>query len=511
MNLLIDSILTLTDGKTVSLPTLFAKMVRSEVIGFRALRPHQRPAWHMFLVQLGALAVWNARVSELPDDSNVWCDLLRSLTSEFSDDEPWCLFVESRDKPAFMQSPDPGNLKWKDVKTADALDLLITSKNHDVKSSVASRATAEDWLFSLVSLQTCEGYGGRGNHGIARMNGGSSSRPMVSLAPTSSRDLTISASDWWRRDTSLLLKSRQQSTGNSLGQPGGPALLWCMEWPEGIQLDLRDLDPWFIEVCRRVRLRCNKEFIEAERANSSKSRIAAESFKGNVGDPWAPVHKQQGKSLTLSSGNFDYKRLNELLFKGDWHRPQLANPSDEEQEDMLLVAEALSRGNSKTEGFKSRVTLVPGRVLPLFSSKVTSTCAEAQIEEIAAFDKALRNGLALMAANGIRDDLQKKHYEQTSQARRRFNLAADRLFFPSLWRRVEVDESSVEDQAMAKREFLGDLKQAAESTFDEFLPAVSGVSVFRPRAEARARRAFHSTLRRDSVVNELFAKEDTDG
>ena len=58
-------------------------------------------------------------------------------------------------------------------------DLLLTSRDHDLKQTVASRASPEDWVFALVSLQTSEGYGGRGNYGIAQMNGGSSSRPML--------------------------------------------------------------------------------------------------------------------------------------------------------------------------------------------------------------------------------------------------------------------------------------------------------------------------------------------
>ena len=70
-----------------------------------------------------------------------------------------------------------------DVETPDALDLLITSRNHDLKQAVARRADPEEWIFALVSLQTGEGFGGAANYGIARMNGGSSSRAMMALAP----------------------------------------------------------------------------------------------------------------------------------------------------------------------------------------------------------------------------------------------------------------------------------------------------------------------------------------
>ena len=103
-----------------------------------------------------------------------------------------------------------------------------------------------------------------------------------------------------------------------------PALLWCIDWPEGQQLDPRDLDPWFIEVCRRVRLTNADGALSARGSTSRSTRIDAKAYKGNVGDPWAPVHKTEGKSFTLSGRDFDYTQLCELMFSGDWAVPPLA-------------------------------------------------------------------------------------------------------------------------------------------------------------------------------------------
>ena len=72
MNLLHDPTLTISGGAKVSLPELLAAMVREEVRDFPALRPHQRPAWHMFLAQLSALALWTAGREELPMDAADW-------------------------------------------------------------------------------------------------------------------------------------------------------------------------------------------------------------------------------------------------------------------------------------------------------------------------------------------------------------------------------------------------------------------------------------------------------
>lgn len=485
-------------------------MAKGEVRGFPAMRPHQRPAWHMFLVQLGALAAWSAQYDELPDDTDAWASALRGLTPDYPNDEPWRLFVEDRSSPAFLQPPDPGNLRWPSVSTPDELDLLISSKNHDVKKAVARKATPEDWVFALVSLQTCEGYGGAGNHGIARMNGGSSSRPMLGLAPSKARDLSVDPAAWWRRDALQLISKRNLGENLPIGETGGPALLWCLDWPEANQLDVRHLDPWFIEVCRRVRLTYSGNEIRAERATSKVARIHAKANKGNVGDPWAPVHRAEEKALTLSGGDFDYARLCELLFSGDWEVPRLASAESGDTDDMLLVAEALSRGNSKTEGFKSRVINVPGNVLPFFSSDTASSLSKAQIAEIKAFDSALRNALALVAAGGNRDNIDKKHYAHTHPARRQFDRAADRIFFPNLWRRLSVATQSPDAEFKAKCEFLAELRESAEAVLERALPSMPCAAISRPRAEARARREFRAALRRREALSELFITEESD-
>ena len=506
MNLIVDPILALSGGERASLPELFAALARGEARGFPALRPHQRPAWHMFLVQLAALALWKEKREHPHTDARAWAAALRRLTPDYADDEPWRLVVEDGAKPAFMQPPTPGKLKWSDVQTPDALDMLITARNHDLKQAVARRAAPEDWVYALVSLQTCEGYGGRGNNGIARMNGGASSRPLLGLAPVRrDGDISMGPSAWWARDVRLLLKERGRGSDSPVGTVGGLALLWCLHWPEGRQLEPGALDPWFIEVCRRVRLEQPGDTIRARRASSKAARIDAKALKGNLCDPWAPVHRVEGKSLTLGGGDFDYRRLRDLLFSGDWARPLLARPADGETRGMLLVAEAFSRGNTKTEGFKSRTVPVPGKVLPFFSCESMATLAKAQLAEIEGFDTALRDALALMAAGGDREKkFTKTHYGHARPARKGFDRAADRLFFPSLWKRVAALSQGDEAMSDAKRAFLSDLMDAAKKELAAALRGIPCPSVHRPRAETRARQAFGGIVRRKAACRDLF-------
>lgn len=223
-----------TDAGWHSLPELLAAMARGEVQVFPALRPHQRPAWHMFLVQLSVMALDAAGRRELPQGDEEWRAALRALTPEFPQDEPWHLIGADRNLPAFLQPADPGRLKWSEVATPDALDMLITSRNHDVKREIARQAAPQDWIFALVSLQTMEGFGGAGNYGAARMNGGSSSRVLLGLAPARAGAAELDPSAWWARDVSRLLAGRQGISGK--------ALIWLEPWPEGRTLQLPALN-----------------------------------------------------------------------------------------------------------------------------------------------------------------------------------------------------------------------------------------------------------------------------
>lgn len=164
-----------------SLPALLAALAANEVRDFPALRPHQRHPWHAFLVQLAAIALHHAGQEQPWQQAIDWRAALLALTPEDVDGAAWCL-VTPPDRPALLQAPVPGEniTTWTNLLHApDALDMLVTSKNHDLKAARARQAEADDWLFALLSLQTQEGFLGAGNYGVSRMNGGFASRPGV--------------------------------------------------------------------------------------------------------------------------------------------------------------------------------------------------------------------------------------------------------------------------------------------------------------------------------------------
>lgn len=189
LSLLVDPLVPThsCDGtaEALSLPDLYEAMAQDRVSSFPALRPHQRHAWRAFLAQLGVMAIHRAGLDGPPASAADWRSALRGLTPDFAHDEPWRLVVDDPARPAFLQCPSPAGLgEYRGrVSTPDDLDILVTSKNHDMKRSIAAAGTPADWVFALISIQIAGPFLGAGNYGVARMNGGFSSRPCLGLAP----------------------------------------------------------------------------------------------------------------------------------------------------------------------------------------------------------------------------------------------------------------------------------------------------------------------------------------
>ena len=235
--------------------------------------------------------------------------------------------------------------------------------------------------------------------------------------------------------------------------------------------------------------------IRAERSTSKAARIAGKEAKGNTRDPWAPVHIAEGKSLTLGEQDWTHELLVRLLFsnKPEWVVPPLAQRNAcEANEPMLLVAEAFARGNSKTDGFKSRIVPVPlAMVRELFGQRPKAV-APGVLADIAVVDLALRNGVAMVAAGGIREKVNKSHYARSLPARAALRRQADDLFFPELWKRMEVTEDA--GFTPLRLTFLETLSRIAREEFARVLPAIPCASLMRPRAETRGRQALERGL-----------------
>lgn len=524
-NLLVDPLIRvqLREGGAarMSLPEVYSSLVADQIAAFPALRPHQRHAWHAFLCQLGTIALHQVGLQDAVDTEDEWRKLLRETTPAFADDQPWRLVVDAPGQPAFLQCPSPQGLGqfrgWK--YTPDDLDILVSAKNHDIKQSAAVQAAPEDWLFALIDLQTMGGYLGAGNYPIARMNGGYSSRPCVGLAPAEG-----GLGAHFSVDVRRMLAGRDALLDNYpdyFRTDSGIALTWLAAWDGTDSLELRVLDPYFIEICRRVRLVPDNGRLAARTAPSRAPRIYAKMAGGNLGDFWTPVRIADNKALSLSQIGFRYDRLKELVLdERTFVRPPAMHVENNEGERWRLVARGVAAGQGKTEGYHERTDIS-------FSSTTARALgrkdegdklaefAQAQIDEVADVMKALRFGIAI-AAGGGRDanELSRAHRSHAGPYVRRLDAEVDAGFFSALEDRFAASGSADSNTAVpaCRAVFARSLIRAAEHLLDEATETVSCPAIQRPRARARAVRAFWGRLRRGvfSDQPEIFGPVEAD-
>ena len=509
LNLLTEPLfrLSTTDGiRDGTLPDVYAALMADEVEAFPALRPHQRHAWHAFLVQLGTMAMHRADIGEPPAHSAEWTALIRGLTRDYLDDEPWQLVVDDITKSAFMQPPASSQNKGKELKitvaTPDDLDMLVTSKNHDLKAAMAAEAGVDDWIFSLVTLQTMEGFSGAGNYGISRMNGGLGNRPAFSLAPHGGPGAHV------RRDIIALLADYPVATGTR-------DLLWMLPWdgtgPE--KLLSNELASLYIEVCRRVRLCANEVGqLYCMRATSKAARIEGKAMKGRTNDPWTPHNpKRDGLPLTLASGGFTYKRVMDYLI--DWRPPALLKPTSSEQnsdEPMQLVARAMVRGQGKTEGYYER--RIPFRTKTRDamlrrsgpdSVEDLGNLARTRIERIATVQRILSHAIQTFAARGDSNNTSPEHRQLARPWLNRLDEIIDLRFFDNLQDEFEADAGTAREDV--HKAWLRDfVVPQARSILHDAMASLPCPANHRYRALVNGEGLFEGRLRSNGGLPFLF-------
>jgi CRISPR system Cascade subunit CasA len=506
--------MAVADGvHSASLPEVFTALLTDEVETFPALRPHQRHAWHAFLVQLGAMAMHRASVSAPPENAEEWADLMRRLTPDYPDDEPWQLVVEDITQPAFMQPPASSKDKEKEfkntVETPDELDMLVTAKDHDLKAAVAKRAQMDDWIFALITLQTMEGFGGAGNYGISRMNGGLGSRPAFSLVPEGGLGAHV------RRDIEALLEHRPAMLDTYPMTDAGETLLWTLPWDgtSAQALLASQLDPFYIEVCRRIRLRsaANGD-LRGVRTSSKAARIASKEMKGRMGDPWTPVDRKGEKCLTLATGGFTYKRVTDYLTSPDWEPPALLRPTHAEQrstETMQLVARAMVRGQGKTEGYYERTIPIKHKVkmamLRRAEARELGDIAQTRIEWIRTVQRILSHAIQTFAARGDSDKISPEHRKLARPWLKQLDAIVDARFFDDLQIEFEADESARD--GIHNEWLLNVVVAKARRTLHAAADVLSCPAIQRYRARVAAEGLFEGRLRGNQGLPFLFVEE----
>lgn len=521
-NLLTDRLIrveTIDSAPTrMSLPEVYAALKADRVKAFPSLRPHQRHAWHAFLAQLAVMAMQHADEPAPPETVSRWLSLLRHLTQQFVFDEPWLLVADDPAQPGFMQCPAPNGLDdyGKRVTTPDDLDIVVTSKNHRVKRSATADGSVDAWMFSLISVQTMSGQSGRGNYGIARMNKGYSTRPCLGLAPEG--DGSETGHETGRRpvrlgthlfhDIGRMLETRAEMKAShpTYDYDDGQRLLWLEPWDGETQLELRDLDPYFLEICRRIRLvRSGSERLSAWTATSKRTRIIAGEARGNLGDFWTPTDEKDAKALSLTLGGFRYDRLAKMLFDRKTYKlPRAAKIKASPGKRWRVIARGAVGGQGKTEAYYERTDVLFGRetARSFMSNTGRDELAEvmkAQLAEVDEITKALKFGIAVAASGGkAAKEIKKADRQYAGPYVRRLDDAVDGWFFAAHERRYEAKGEA--EKRAARAEFAGRVRKKAMELLDEAIEAVPHPTARRHRSRVQAEAAFHGLLKKTSGV-----------
>ena len=442
-NLLNSPLLTWRDpgrhrGAT-TLPGILSHLATGELGDFPRLRTHQLHPWCMFLTQLAAIALHRAGQTDPRLDEDAWRELLLALTA--GRHEPWCLVVEDLEQPAFFQPPVPeGTMDdhWKAQVSPDDIDVLATAKAHDVKMSLVPSDDVEAWAYALVTLQTIQGVYGAGKYGVARMNGGYGSRCRVGYSP----DATLSAR--FRRDVGVLLEFWPDQLARGY-RDDGVALVWTERWDGTGAFSIGDLAPYFIEICRRVRLVADDHGLAFRGTTSRGRRCLTEIRGGDVGDPWIPIARDKGTALSVTGRGFHYELLVRLLFESEFAPPPTQHLRNEDPDPLLFVAAGLARGEGGTEGLHERVLVLAGPIRWRLGKPDTRAPVGRRAGDRVASAQTMRSKVlypALKQLGAVAED--------------EFDACVDKVFFDHLF--STLDDAD-EDARLAWERLLRDMAQ----------------------------------------------------
>ena len=489
-----------------SLPEIYAALMRDDVDSFPGLAAHQAQAWYQFLAQLGAIALHRAGRDAPPAEAGEWRDLIAALTPGCAA-TAWSLVVPDSAQPAFLQPPTRRFEDFEEFAAApDRLDVPVTAKNHDRKRAAALDSAPHDWLYALVNLQTIQGYSDPGRYGVARMNGGHSNKPMVDRRP---------GPRWGqraRRAIRMLLDRREdvlKRAGDDLFRAeGGMVFCWLEPWDDDEPIRPDRIDPYFIEICRRLRLEERNGRIRVLDRRSADCRVDAKGLKGNLADPWIPIKRSEkdAHALTVGAGGFDYRLTREILFARDKFLTPLALKElrGERRRDSEIHLVALVRGQGETEGLHERTIPLPGRVAERITAepdedddadrRSLATLSESMVKAADRAGDALKRAVRIyfQKPDAPKDRPKRRRPDAADVVIGRYDRVVDDRFFDCLFE-AELTETGFR---AAEEHWQNFLRAEAEKLACEVWSGAAAPSARREKARAESESALYGGLRK---------------
>ena len=491
-----------TGERQVCLPELLAQLAAGKVDAYTALRAHQADPWHVFLVQIAASVLARRPAVSLPADPAFWREGLLELADGKA--SAWQLVVDDVTQPAFLQHPLSGQAELDrefspKAVAPDELDVLITAKDHDVKMARAAGESLQAWLYALLTYQTISGYLGR-RYGSIRMNSGTGSRPAISLVGDPHPSCRFA------EEVQRLGEMRPEVVAKYGYRLQGVALTWLVPWNrDGHQFGLTQLEPWFVEAVRPVRLVQAGENLVAYGAVSKARQIGPKSLDGgDVGDPWIPINvegKKKGRSaLTASGGGWTPKLLTKLLFQQGFELTPLHTPRPGEGA-LWFMGSVIVRGEGTTEGFHRFAVPVPAKARPRLlhreSADRLGEFAQKLLGDATSAERAVDSALMALAKGGRESSNIKKSavVAWAEAVRGKFFRGWEERYFPTLWRAAEV-----EDAAPVRADWQDGLVAQAREILRQAEFGLPLPSARRYRSLVRAESVLQTSLRSAGLV-----------
>ena len=290
----------------------------------------------------------------------------------------------------------------------------------------------------------------------------------------------------------------------------GIVFTWVHPWDLTTSLSSGELDPFFIEISRAIRLTKCKQSIAAFGA-STKPKVLAKSvrseIKGRLGDPWIPIDIEKGAALNIQKEGFTPKKLRDLIFlrNGDetvYEAAFMQSDHYNRTGSCYFYASSLARRggmNSLTEGFHIERVYIPAKTRPKLFSRGPDRDRLAVLSKTALNDAGLMQNRVLKVAlfsfleggqNIDKIDREKREVKEWwKTAENQFSEAWSRDYFPWLWRMGEQ-----EDDDAARLEWLKALRDNAETVLDDAINRYPTHSGRFYRSQVKAKSVFFSCL-----------------
>lgn len=504
-NLLLDDVFGIEtpagERRTLSLPALLAALGDGEAEHLTGIQRHQADAFHMFLCYLAGAALDQTGETDPTQNESFWRDALRQLAGR-DDDDAWTLLVDDPTKPAFMQPPVPNRADFDSYKpkaaTPDELDVLQTSKNHDLKAARLNKATAEAWSLALISVQTMRGHAGRGNYPVCRIKGAYSARVCVAS------NTSLQPSRRWQEDMARLLKGL-----HTLLPPQRPfhrngyRLLWLVPWDGKTGLGLDTLHPLFIEICHLFRLTNGRgKLLCLDRPAQAARITVSKETAGNVGDPWIPLDPKDQAALSISTRGFHAQLLRDLIISPENYIPAMMQSFDTNSKSAWFHASAVARNPNRqgvSEGYhEARIYISPkAKSFLLQGGQPRERLADlsdwALTRARDVRSKALRPALFALVEGGPGkwpDTGRREAGQWVDSWLTRYDHRWADGYFPWLWNTIDQSDEA------ARRDWLSGLKALADGVLEQAVDGAPQRTGRRYRGKVRASGLFHSQFKR---------------